>query len=319
MSVEVMAEIYAGLAEALAFPVPGWLSIAGSGWHLYRPVLKLASWDKNPLWQEAFLKIAEVPRVGIEIRQLEYREIFLPYGDPPIRLYECQHVDGRFPGPVTFTVKNIYQQAGLVVDGAEMPDHASVELAFLAYLCKQEALGGTDSDDWRAARRLFIQNHAGKWLPQVGRVLLRSDPPAWAALGQVLVASMDVFRKNSKSIKTSDIFPNIAEPTQCNLCGFCVQVCPDHALQMHEDETTTELWLQPEKCVGCSKCEQVCEPGALTVNNSVQAVSPVLLRCSKRSTCPRCGTPTVSQAELEAVSARLGEHPAWLDTCLRCR
>jgi len=301
----LLAQVYAGLAEALAAPMPGWLSAEGRGWPLYGSVLKLASRNENPLWQEAILKIAEVRQGGIHIRQEEYREIFHPCGGAPIGLYECQHVDGRFPGPATFAVKNIYALAGLAVEGAEMPDHAAVELAFLAHLCEQEARGGMDHADWCAARRLFIQNHAGKWLPRVGRALLRSGFPAWAALGQVLVACQV-------------LTPVIADVARCNLCGFCVQVCPTQALRIHEDDEKTELWLLPGTCVACHKCEQVCETGALMLS-AVQAVDPVVLRRSDRAHCPYCGAPTVSRAELEAVAARLGKHPAWLDACLACR
>ncbi|MBL7164555.1 MAG: molecular chaperone TorD family protein [Anaerolineales bacterium] len=312
MSVEMLAEIYAGLAEALARPPAGWLSAPGRGWPLYAPVVQLAAQSQDERWKQAVLQMAAVGAGSAESRQRELRESITPGA-----LYECQHVNGRFPGPATFAVKNLYARTGLVVEGAEMPDHATAELAFLAYLCEQEARGDADGDDWRAAQRLFIRNHAGKWLPEVGRALLRSASPAWAALGQVLVASLDVKRLR-KSLQTSEVFPYIAEAARCNLCGFCVQVCLTQALRMREDEQHTELWLLPKKCVGCHKCEQACDPGALTLTGEVQA-EPRALRRSERAHCPHCGALTVSQAELEAVAARLGEHPAWLDTCLPCR
>jgi hypothetical protein len=56
----------------------------------------------------------------------------------------------------------------------------------------------------------------------------------------------------------------------------------------------------------------------LTLTSTLVA-EPLVLRVSERAHCPLCGDPTVSKAELEAVAARLGEHPVWLDACLVCR
>lgn len=310
----LLAEIYCVLAEALAEPCPGWLAASGRGWLLYGPVLNLAAQRENHLWREALLKIVEVHAAGEETRRREFLEAL-----SPAMLYECQHVNGRFPGPATFAVKKLYGQAGLEVEGAEMPDHASVELAFLAYLCEQEARGGEQAIEWRTARRLFIQNHAGKWLPHVARALLRSASPAWEAVGAVLLASLSIAARPSRSLKTWRVLtPNIDDVNDCTLCGFCAQVCPSQALRMREDEVYTELWLLPENCIGCRKCEQSCDSGALALTENADS-SPHVLRRSERANCPQCGAPTVSQAELAAVSARLGEHPSWLDYCLECR
>ncbi len=323
-----MSEIYQALAEGLAWPPAAWLSAPGYDWPVYGALAALAEHSGDDRWNQIVLKIAESCLTDIKARQEEYREIFHPSGGTPVSLYECQHRDGRFPGPSTFAVKNLYARAGLRVEGAEMPDHASLELAFLAYLCQQEARGGMDSAEWRAARRMFVKNHAGKWLPEVGRALLRSGSPAWQALGQVLIASLskrpgkplNISPVSQNSTKTCPVLiPTIEDATLCNLCGFCIQVCPTKALRMHEDEQHTELWLLPKNCIGCSKCAEVCGQAALELEPSFANQETVLLRCSDRAQCPRCGAPTVSQAELDAVADRLGEYPTWLDTCLECR
>ncbi len=318
--VEALAEIYQGLAEALASPPAAWLAVPGREWPLWQAAVSLAAHSVGEAWQQAVLKMAEVPADALAARREAYRQICRLPARPPLALYECQYADGRFPGPATFTVKRLYAQAGLEVEGAEMPDHVSVELAFLAYLCQQEARGGAEAADWRTARRLFIKQHAGKWLPQVGRTLAHSSFPAWEAVGMLLAASLEPvrLRKSAQASETAKVYPQIAVVEDCNLCGFCVQVCPTQALRIREDESQTELWLLPEKCVSCHKCERVCETDALTLAGEAYH-APRVLRSSPRAHCPRCGAPTVSQAELSAVAAMLGEHPDWLDTCLNCR
>ena len=318
MPVKFLAEVYRGLAEALAWPPANWLATSGRDWPLYETVVSLASHNRDAGWQQAVIKMTEITPAGISIRYQKYRDIFHPCLGAAIGLYECQHVNGRFPGPATFAVKNLYEQVGMAVEGAEMPDHASVELAFLSYLCQQETKGGAECTEWRRSRWLFIRNHAGKWLPGVGRALLNSGDVAWETLGQVLIASVDLSKKPQEIRGISNLVPMISDISHCNLCGFCVQVCPTHALIIREDEQQTELCMMPEKCVGCHKCEQVCNTRALSLAATHQ-MEPVVLMCSERAHCPQCGTPTVSQAELKAVAAKLGEYPPWLDTCLSCR
>jgi NAD-dependent dihydropyrimidine dehydrogenase PreA subunit len=280
--------------------------------------VSLASQNRDGGWQQAVINLAEIRPAEISIHYEKYREIFYPRVGAAVGLYECQHVNGRFPGPATFAVKNLYERVGMIVEGAEMPDHASVELAFLAYLCQQEAKGDADSTEWRRSRRLFIRNHARKWLPEVGRALRNSGALAWETLGQVLIASLDLSKKPQSTRETSGLVPVISDISHCNLCGFCVQACPTQALMIREDQHQTELWMLSEKCVGCQKCEQVCSNRVLTLG-ATQQKEPVILMSSERAHCPHCGTSTVSRVELEAVAAMLGEHPQWLDLCLSCR
>ncbi|MGC8779837.1 MAG: hypothetical protein ACP5UQ_03140, partial [Anaerolineae bacterium] len=64
-------------------------------------------------------------------------------------------------------------------------------------------------------------------------------------------------------------------------------------------------------------------PGGAALRRSSRATlggpGGAVLRRSPRATCPACGKPTVSQAELAFVAARLGDHPSWLDYCPACR
>jgi ferredoxin len=221
-------------------------------------------------------------------------------------------------GPLMFAVKAEYQQAGLEVDGLELPDHIAIELEFLSFLTDQEAQGSQSARRWRQARETFIRNHAAEWMPAVGQLMSSTSDPAWRAIGQLLTAVITLSEK-APSNRLSSGMPVLHEANRCSLCGFCVQVCPVRALRISESAETTRLYLLPDLCIQCRKCENICEQKALSMEKEEVSGTPVMLRQSQRAICPGCGQVTISEAELAAVAARLGEHPRWLDYCLECR
>ncbi len=319
-----LANIYRSLAHALAlsnssnFPV--WLVKPGREWPLYDMALDLAAGLNSSAWHTAAAALEKVAAAPWGARRAQYQSLFVGPGRPRIWLYESQHLDGRLPGPATFQLKKLYTQGGLESSSAELPDHAALELEFLAYLTEQAHRAHNSAKDWHAVRVLFIKNHAGRWLPIVGQQMVRSPYPAWTAIGYALIASLikETPKPRHKTPGVSELFPEIILEEDCTLCGFCVQVCPVQALKIQEDDLTTELWLIPKNCTHCRKCEKVCHSNALNLT-AKKLSSTTLLRQSERAICSACSTPTVSQAELKTVEAMLGEHPAWLDTCLDCR
>jgi MinD superfamily P-loop ATPase len=86
-----------------------------------------------------------------------------------------------------------------------------------------------------------------------------------------------------------------------------------------EDDRSTRLQLQVDGCIHCSKCEHVCNEKALVMGEKETGERVVSLCESLRAHCPVCDRPTVSQAEINAISRRLDSHPVWLDYCLDCR
>jgi len=321
MPVELWAFLYAGLAQALSppgFSLPDWLAAPGREWPLFDAAVRLAAQKPSPHWRQAIEALTEVTAGSQERLRAEYQTLFVGTGSPPIWLYECHHIDGRIPGPSTFVVQSLYKKANLEFVGAELSDHAALELSFLAYLCEQEVQAKVGSYEWDTVRRLFIKKHAGRWLPDAARAMTRSKFPTWKAIGYLLIASVEQGTNRIVNQKPTNLLPEVSNREGCSLCGFCIQVCPTKALRIREDKHTTALWLLPPCCIQCSKCESVCETGGLTLTNWV-ADSPVLLQESQRGACSMCGSPTVSQAELEAIAARLGERPDWLFYCLECR
>lgn len=317
-----LADLYAGLAEALSTDRtrPAWLGRPGKEWPLWHPASRLAAQTHWPQLSEAVGMLAEVPHASPSSRQLAYQMLLMGNGRAaPIMLYQSQYTNGRFLGPETFALQALYREAGLEPAGAELPDYAAVELEFLSFLVEREEEDAGRAGQWRAARRRFLALHAGRWLPQVGRRLIQSGDPAWAAVGGMLVAALNPPRKQRAARHKPAGLPRILNPQACTLCGFCIQVCPTHALLMQEDNLATRLTLTPSLCIHCHKCERVCQEQAMDLLGEPVTATALVLRQSSRATCSRCGQPTVSQAEISAIVGRLGEHPAWLDYCLQCR
>ncbi len=316
----VRAEMYAALAEVLADP-PDWLAGAGSDWPLFEIAIQAARDDDSAAARRAVESLAAVQPESLTIRRHRYQQLVAGAGQPRLWLYESLYVDGRLLGPSTLAVEQIYRAAGLQAEGAELPDHASLELAFLGWLAKQEAANPTQATTWQKLTRSFIKQHAGRWLPNLGQALAADGDPVYAPIGQLLTDWLtEMVQPPHRRDKTGWRLPVMPQTKACTLCGFCVQVCPTQALILRETDIETGLVLNPSACVGCAKCEQICEFEALKMEIQPSAqTDPVVLCLSSRATCPGCGQPTVSRTELQTIAATLGEWPPWLDYCLVCR
>jgi ferredoxin len=324
MQAGLLSEIYAGLAEVLAEAgrgnSPEWLALSGAEWPLFSPLQALSKCvDRPPLGKAATAMAA----VTGGPRGVACEKLFAGHGRPAILLYESWHRDGRFSSPTTFAVQAQYRLAGLEVAG-ERPDHAAVELEFLSFLAKREEEDAGQGQKWRVARQRFLTEHAGRWLPEVGQRLSTDGNPAWAAVGLLLTTllsprkSLQQQQAITNRVK-SHMLPTVADPGGCTFCGFCAQVCPVRALGVVEDDRTTRLQFQAKSCMHCGKCERVCDEKVLLMGEKETGEKVITLCESPRAFCPVCARPTVSQAEISAISRRLGSHPAWLDYCLACR
>lgn len=280
-----------------------------------------ASFAQNDSEHTSFLLdgLSAVPSGSSTERWEQYQRSLGRNTEPLIWLYQSRHLNGRVPGPVTFQLKRLYEDAGVEIVGAELPDHISVEFAFLAYLSKQIDKSPPEEDTWQTAKKLFIKKHAGKWIPNLAKKFIRTEYPAWQSVGDLILTSLEVKKKPQPVFsKTITQFPTILEDSRCTLCGFCVQTCPTQALKIQENDQTTQLTLTSKLCTGCSKCQQICFTQAMQLT-PIHALEEIqVLYSSERATCPKCQIPTVSKAELAFTSERLG-NPIWLDYCLNCR
>lgn len=317
----VRAELYYLLAETLAEP-PDWLAGAGTTWPLFEAALRLARETGSIAAGQAVTSLAAVRPETMTARQRRYRQVFVDTNCTPVAMSESLWLEGRLLGPTTWAVQQVYQTAGLSVDGAELPDHVSVELAFLGWLAEQEAAHPAQAAEWQKLARSFIKQHAGRWLPALGQSLAATKDSVYAPIGQLLAGwiheAAHPLRHQAKNKHL--LMPVIPQPDDCTLCSFCVQVCPTQALAIYETNTETGLILNPAACIGCTKCERICEFEAIQMEApSALPAERLPLRISARAQCPHCGQPTVSRAELQAIATQLGEWPAWLDACSDCR
>ena len=317
-----MAEIYRALAEVFYLApgehLPDWFALPGKDWPLLQNVLSLSMERPSSQLKKAVDALDRVPGQTLSSRESEYEALFVGHKQPPIWLYGSYYLDGRVPGPTTFTISKLYSRVGLAVDGAELADHASIELAFLAFLVEKEIEDEAYAREWRSVQRTFLSLHFKKWFPNVIRGISSSNFLAWKAIGYVCDAAL-LHEKGARKLSIAGLnMPALKKEADCTLCGFCFRVCPTQALSIRDSDTTTVLGLMPEKCTGCQKCVKVCPEGVLLLGGDTGGTEEVLLKESPRSRCPVCRTPTISEAELTHVALKLG-NPEWLRYCMECR
>ncbi|MBW8059374.1 MAG: hypothetical protein FVQ78_03390 [Solirubrobacterales bacterium] len=118
----------------------------------------------------------------------EYAKLFQLAADrAPCSLYESAYVDrsGRLAGWVTSSVECSYAAAGFGLSelaGGELPDHAGLELEFMALLCGKEAEARRNGEEDAVlsalgAQRSFLHQHLARWLPEAARRVGRLAAP----------------------------------------------------------------------------------------------------------------------------------------------
>ncbi len=121
---------------------------------------------------------------------VEYSRLFdVGAAGPPCPLYGGVYQDSRMP--TLEELVRFYNYAGLTAEGAgeELPDHISVQLDFLYYLCYcEEQLRETDdSADFQRLQRDFINRHPGRWLPKLcERLQQHHASPFYQSLFQLI-------------------------------------------------------------------------------------------------------------------------------------
>ncbi len=327
---EAMARAQILDALAQAFHDPAILAGVGAQSELEKVLRNALQTLGSAACRRALFTLADLPPAGAEALRQRFQRLVYRSDARPLPLSESLALNGRLVSPTTDAVLQTYSEFG-VQPQDELPDAAPVELSFLAYLVEAEAEAwlmeqANEARRLRSVQRRFLNDHVLAWLPALGQALARSADPHLAMLGQLL---RDFLKEEQLRVlvgdaqKTQGDIPLIPDAGQCGLCGFCVQTCPTSALWIAENDSESALLLKPEHCIGCAKCLSVCPDDALTMSARPDALPTiVVLRQSQRAHCPRCGTATVSQAELEAVFTRLeaGESLRYrLSLCESCK
>lgn len=114
---------------------------------------------------------------------LEYTRLFVGPGPLPAPPYASVYSDPqeRVMGEAALEALRHYQAAGLFLspETRELPDHAALELEFLATLCEEEATAwGRDdpaaAQDFLAKEAEFLGQHFLRWIPRFSARLAAS-------------------------------------------------------------------------------------------------------------------------------------------------
>jgi ferredoxin len=315
MSHSDRADLYTLLAELLAEP-PDWVSLSGREWPLFETLTGLAS--ESEAARRHLDLLAGIPSERADQRLKRYAALFAS-GRPRFWLYESAAKTGKILGPQAFEMARLYCAAGMETAGAELPDHISLELAFLAYLAGQ-------TGDYPYEQQ-FLEKH-GAWMIDLGRALARSGDEVYAPIGALLddwltevqkPATQQEFVRPQPSTVNGLLLPILPNPNDCTLCGFCAQVCPTRALKVMQNAEGDFLLLNTAECIHCAKCERVCEFHALKMSlPGPSAEATLVLRQSPHALCKTCGKPIASRAEMDYIVSQIGK-AAWQHLCLDCR
>jgi len=56
----------------------------------------------------------------------------------------------------------------------------------------------------------------------------------------------------------------IIDPSKCNLCGTCIEICPMDCFEKKGDKVVVK---NPDACIGCRACEAQCPTNAIVVED----------------------------------------------------
>ena len=128
--------------------------------------------------------------------ETEYNRLFVGPGHVVCPPYESVYQGGTDSphgsvlGPSSLQVRAEYADAGLGFSEGftDLPDHVSVELEFMKFLCEKEA---DDSDrgrsKWRSRQARFSRGHIERWLPGFADSVLKSTSmPFYKAAASLL-------------------------------------------------------------------------------------------------------------------------------------
>lgn len=172
------AEMYSWLSAVLYFPTEEMLRR-----DFLLPLEDFSRTVGTPDIRQEIISLERFIAAKPELQSLTMEYCRLFYGPGPLEAppYESVYRDGyRLMGDSTLEAIRMYAEEGLhVVDSfKDMPDHASVEMEFMAHLCGQEARAWEDSDEtaaasYRAKQLAFLDGKLSRWIPPMCDLVTR--------------------------------------------------------------------------------------------------------------------------------------------------
>jgi TorA maturation chaperone TorD/Pyruvate/2-oxoacid:ferredoxin oxidoreductase delta subunit len=257
----------------------------------------------------------------------EFTRLFLGPGRPVAHPYESVYREGRTMGNTTLDVQRRLAGEGLTPGARTLPDHVSIELAFMAHLAAREAQAWDDGDDdgardYLARQESFLHDHLVAWLPQFCHRILAGRPlDHYADLARDTETFVvgDAARVRAWLGNGAGEAGVVARPERwgvtvnrgCTLCGICVQVCRPGALQRvrHAGHGTVVLRVDAVLCNGCAACQRWCPEESIAVNRLLAGQHPSEneLACSAMLACPGCGQLHAPAALVAKVQAQVDQ------------
>ena len=184
---------------------------------------------------ERLLDALPEPQAVAEIADL-HRRLFGHTVAAKCPLYETEYGQwGAFQQPHTLAdMAGAYRAFGLIpsADVPERPDHLCLECEFLYVLSHKEAWahqhdGPAEVEVCHHARRVFLKNHLGRWLPSLASRLARHAPETfYARLGDLLMALVGHdCRALNVPLGDRDLAVGCSDRPPQEACTSCDQSC----------------------------------------------------------------------------------------------
>jgi putative dimethyl sulfoxide reductase chaperone len=139
----------------------------------------ISKWSSEQNKEESELDLTET--------RLEYNRLFVGPNALPCPPYESVYRSdrsaselGMLMGPNVLDVKKRYNEAGLQIaqNFSDLPDHISVEMEFMSYLCDKEADALSKQKDeriWRSRQAEFWRAHLEPWIGEFSEAVLSNS------------------------------------------------------------------------------------------------------------------------------------------------
>ena len=244
---------------------------------------------------------------------LAHTRLFTGPGQPLAPAYESVYLEGRLMGEAAVRVAEFYAEASLQVSTGlgELPDHISIELAFMAYLIDREEGEDANKEIWKALRHRFMDRHLARWLPQFcERVQASAAHPFYSEAAREL---RDLFEADQAPPVIPKRFPDIrlrTDRSKCSLCMLCVDYCRLGGLQADCTHLAISLTFDPANCNGCRACLRACPESAIRIELGAPLQTPRsparrVVAKANRVICPGCSQPHIALPWYEKLVERL--------------
>lgn len=219
--------VYSLLATGFMLPTESRLEVLAS-----TLLPAVAQFDVGAEIGETALRARGALPIGIETLRQHYMELFPPIASQDAPGYETGYRgDGVFQqSAIMADIAGFYRAHGLQAGGTERerPDHITVELEFMAFVAKKEALAlrhdaAENAVICRDTASAFLRDHVGCWGPAFGlRARAVSSSPWYSTLGELLALWIE-WDLLAMGIEPAEVVehPLPQEPTDDGSCGPC--------------------------------------------------------------------------------------------------